>query len=65
MNMAQTMEGAMAEQPKYLEKPHTSVTLPNTNFKWPDLGSNPGRHNGKREPNRLNYGMAFNRLFPR
>jgi hypothetical protein len=45
-------------KPKYSEETYPSATLSTTNPTWPDLGSNPGRRDGKPATNLLSYGTA-------
>jgi hypothetical protein len=46
--------------PKYWEKTYSCAILSITNPIWLDLGSNPGRRDGKPATNRLSYGTASN-----
>jgi hypothetical protein len=46
-------------KPKYSEKTCPSISFSTTNPTWPDLGSNPGRRDGKPATNRLSYGTAY------
>jgi hypothetical protein len=46
-------------KPKYSEKTCHSATLSTTIPTWPDLGSNPGRCDGKPANSRLSYGTAL------
>jgi hypothetical protein len=62
MIMEQLVEWDWQGKPKYSEKTCLSATSSTTNLTWPDLGSNPGRRDGKPATNRLSYGTAFHRV---
>jgi hypothetical protein len=52
-------------KPKYSEKTCPSATLSTTNPTWLDPGLNPGRRGEKPATNRLSYGAALQRAYPR
>jgi hypothetical protein len=58
MSVEQSLEWELAGETEILGENLPSVTLFTTNPTWPDLGSIPGRNDGKPETNRLSYDTA-------
>jgi hypothetical protein len=62
MSVEQSVEWEFAGETEVLKKTFPSATLSTTNPTWPDLGSNPGRRDGKPVTNRVSCGTASNAL---
>jgi hypothetical protein len=60
MNVEQPVEWELAGGAEVLGEHLPSSSLSTTNPTSPDLGSNPGRRDGKPATNRLSYGTAIN-----